>query len=166
MISWRGTHGRGIWILDDITPLRQIGAEDGKDLCSPQPAARPVWTNTDTPLPPTSRGIRSARGAIIDTSAGRGRPVVLEVSTNGALVRRLPAPNRCPAARSCDERAAALYWYNRPLVATAGTHFTWTHYQPLPAAAEDAGVRRPADCGAVRHRARADDATGSPWGAL
>src|SRR5207344_1520963 len=55
-----GTHGRGIWILDDITPLRQIAelgasgpaALAGKEaiLFKPQPAMRVRWDmNTDTP---------------------------------------------------------------------------------------------------------------------
>ena len=50
-----GTHGRGIWILDDITPLRQIDAKtgDGDVLYKPQASMRVRWnTNTDTPLPP------------------------------------------------------------------------------------------------------------------
>src|SRR5204862_223413 len=66
-----GTHGRGIWILDDITPLRQIAegvgsakadagsakalAERDVVLFKPQPALRVRWnTNTDTPLPPAA----------------------------------------------------------------------------------------------------------------
>src|SRR6185436_2126600 len=51
-----GTHGRGIWILDDITPLRQIGAAAATEdavLFAPQTAWRVPWNmNTDTPLPP------------------------------------------------------------------------------------------------------------------
>ena len=51
-----GTHGRGIWILDDITPLRQIDAKTADSeavLFKPEPAWRVRWnTNTDTPLPP------------------------------------------------------------------------------------------------------------------
>src|SRR5262249_46659677 len=75
-----GTHGRGIWILDDITPLRQIAelagattvtasnggsatasdsrgatpsAERDAILFKPQDAYRVRWNmNTDTPLPP------------------------------------------------------------------------------------------------------------------
>ena len=52
-----GTHGRGFWILDDITPLRQIGLTRSTSanayLFAPQTALRVRWnTNTDTPLPP------------------------------------------------------------------------------------------------------------------
>ncbi|HYT76352.1 MAG TPA: hypothetical protein VEL79_16470, partial [Vicinamibacterales bacterium] len=68
-----GTHGRGIWILDDITPLRQIEAEGrrsevGDVLYKPQTALRVRWnTNPDTPLPPDEpRAPNPPEGAIID----------------------------------------------------------------------------------------------------
>ena len=51
-----GTHGRGFWILDDITPLRQITPDVLK---APAFLFRPgvAWRfrdnkNTDTPWPP------------------------------------------------------------------------------------------------------------------
>ena len=51
-----GTHGRGFWILDDITPLRQISetvTSANAFLFKPETAMRVRWdTNTDTPLPP------------------------------------------------------------------------------------------------------------------
>src|SRR5437763_83508 len=53
-----GTHGRGFWILDDITPLRQIAelsdlANRDAYLFKPATAWRARWnTNTDTPIPP------------------------------------------------------------------------------------------------------------------
>ncbi|MFZ9215264.1 MAG: hypothetical protein ACO21S_08820, partial [Sediminibacterium sp.] len=50
-----GTHGRSFWILDNITPLRQINNTTSKEtvLFKPQPAIRVRWNmNTDTPLPP------------------------------------------------------------------------------------------------------------------
>ncbi|MCK7510116.1 MAG: hypothetical protein MZV70_42835 [Desulfobacterales bacterium] len=49
------THGRGFWILDDITPLRQIDASSAaKDviLFEPTTAWRVRWnTSTDMPWP-------------------------------------------------------------------------------------------------------------------
>jgi photosystem II stability/assembly factor-like uncharacterized protein len=143
-----GTHGRGIWILDDITPLRQIegaktGApEDGKDfLFKPQPALRVRWnTNTDTPLPPDEpRHPNPPEGAIIDYYLGQDAtgPVVLEIfEATGKLVRHYssaepPPPLPDPATSA----PLPLYWYRRPmpLSATAGMHrVTWdVHYQPL-----------------------------------
>src|ERR1043166_8048766 len=50
------THGRGFWILDDITPLRQFDAKSASApafLFRPQTAVRVRWnTNPDTPIPP------------------------------------------------------------------------------------------------------------------
>ena len=66
-----GTHGRGFWILDDITPLRQLDdkvlARDAY-LFAPEPAYRVRWNiNTDTPLPPdVPAGQNPPDGAIID----------------------------------------------------------------------------------------------------
>jgi len=49
-----GTHARGIWILDDITPLRQITTATANEtavLFKPQTAMRVRGNmNTDTPL--------------------------------------------------------------------------------------------------------------------
>src|SRR5207247_4537271 len=51
-----GTHGRSFWILDNITPLRQLDAQVAAaavHLFRPQFAYRVRWNaNTDTPLPP------------------------------------------------------------------------------------------------------------------
>src|SRR4029079_18754818 len=48
-----GTHGRGFWILDNITPLRQLAQKAQTALFKPQTALRVRWNmNTDTPLPP------------------------------------------------------------------------------------------------------------------
>jgi len=51
-----GTHGRGFWILDDVTPLRQLdppALEAPAHLFAPQAAIRfRSNKNTDTPLPP------------------------------------------------------------------------------------------------------------------
>jgi hypothetical protein len=144
-----GTHGRGIWILDDITPLRQMpdgkagSLEDGKDfLFKPQAALRVRWnTNTDTPLPPDEpRHPNPPEGAIIDyyLAQDASGPVTLEiVDAAGALVRRYssaepPPPLPDPATTA----PLPLYWYRKPmpLLATGGMHrFTWdVHYQPLP----------------------------------
>ncbi|MDQ6666395.1 MAG: glycoside hydrolase [Acidobacteriota bacterium] len=66
-----GTHGRGFWILDDVTPLRQITAQMEQSaafLFRPETALRVRWnTNTDTPLPPDEpAGQNPPDGAILD----------------------------------------------------------------------------------------------------
>jgi photosystem II stability/assembly factor-like uncharacterized protein len=144
-----GTHGRGIWILDDITPLRQIAeltgssatalAERDAILFKPQDAYRVRWNmNTDTPLPPDeATAPNPPEGAIINyylKSAASG-PVTLEIlGADGKLVRRYSSSDEVfkpdPATINVP-----LYWF-RPLTglsAAAGMHrFTWDlHYQPL-----------------------------------
>jgi photosystem II stability/assembly factor-like uncharacterized protein len=136
------THGRGFWILDDITPLRQLDravAAGEATLFRPQTATRVRWNmNTDTPLPPEEPGGENPPdGAIIDYALGADAagPVTLEIlDAAGKLVRRyssedkveLPAPEAAPLP---------MYWYRPPQVlrATAGMRrFTWDmHWQPL-----------------------------------
>ena len=91
-----GTHGRGIWILDDITPLRQIDAKTADAdavLFKPTTALRVRWnTNSDTPWPPDEPALPNPpEGAIINyylKSAASG-PVTLEIlQSDGRLVRR------------------------------------------------------------------------------
>ena len=67
------THGRSFWILDDISPLRQINAEPLIPrilLFKPAPAFRVRRsTYTDTPMPPDEpAGENPPNGAIIDYS--------------------------------------------------------------------------------------------------
>jgi photosystem II stability/assembly factor-like uncharacterized protein len=144
-----GTHGRGIWILDDITPLREIAelrsrsatasAEPDVILFKPQTAYRVRWNmNTDTPLPPDEPAAPNPpEGAIIDyylKSAASG-PVTLDiVGSDGKLVRRYSSTDEAfkpdPATINIPP-----YWFRplAPLSAAAGMHrFTWDmHYQPL-----------------------------------
>src|SRR5205814_8839693 len=62
------THGRGFWILDNITPLRQWNKDGKTVLFKPQSALRVRWNlNTDTPLPPEETvGTNPPDGAMID----------------------------------------------------------------------------------------------------
>src|SRR2546428_4842802 len=65
------THGRGFWILDDITPLRQLDSKATTSealLFQPQAAIRVRWDmNTDTPLPPDfPAGENPPDGAVLD----------------------------------------------------------------------------------------------------
>jgi photosystem II stability/assembly factor-like uncharacterized protein len=137
-----GTHGRGIWILDDITPLRQIDAATANraaTLFKPETAWRARWnTNTDTPLPPDEPNAPNPpEGAIIDyyLSAAASGPVILEVvGEDGKLVRRYSSDDEVfrpdPATSNLP-----LVWFRPPVtLSTApGMHrFTWdVHYQSL-----------------------------------
>jgi photosystem II stability/assembly factor-like uncharacterized protein len=137
------THGRGFWILDDITPLRQIDAKAlsaDAALFKPTTAWRVRWSmNTDTPLPPDEpAGQNPPEGAIINyyLKAAASGPVTLEfIGQDGRLARRYSSAD--PVAAIPDPSTAPLprYWYRTPqaLSAAAGMHrFMWdVHYQPL-----------------------------------
>ena len=140
------THGRGFWILDDITPLRQIDAASAaKDaiLFEPTTAWRVRWnTSTDMPWPkeePT--GANPPDGAIINyylKSAASG-PVTLEIRrADGRLVRRYSSDDPVTPIPDAKSAPVPMYWYRQPqaLSTAAGMHrFMWdVHYQPIAGA--------------------------------
>jgi photosystem II stability/assembly factor-like uncharacterized protein len=91
------THGRGFWILDDITPLRQLTADIAKAdvfLFRPGTAWRFRWNkNTDTPSPPDEPAAPNPPDGVVITyllgSAVPG-PVTLEFieTTTSTVLRR------------------------------------------------------------------------------
>jgi photosystem II stability/assembly factor-like uncharacterized protein len=136
-----GTHGRGFWILDDITPLRQLDDKviaDNAYLFEPEPTYRVRWNmNSDTPLPPdVPAGQNPPDGAVLDyylKSAASG-PVTLEVlDGSGKLVRRYSSTDPLPPPD--PELSIPAYWPRPPqkLSSEAGFHrFLWDlHYQPV-----------------------------------
>lgn len=62
------TYGRSLWILDDLSPLRQAKAEPSERLLRPAKTIRTRWDmNQDTPLPvETPAGKNPPDGAILD----------------------------------------------------------------------------------------------------
>ena len=135
------THGRGFWIMDNITPLRQFSPNESADdrLFQPQTALRVRWnTNTDTPLPPDEpAGENPPEGAIIDYSLGENvsGPVALEIKDGkGNLVRRYASTDPVPPSEA--KLKIPRYWVRPPraLPAASGLHrFVWDlHDQPLP----------------------------------
>ncbi len=136
------THGRGFWILDNVTPLRQIdqttGATDAL-LFKPQTAYRVRWnTNTDTPLPPDEPNAPNPpEGAIIDyylKAAATGATTLEITDSEGHLVRHYSSAD--PIVRPDPINGnLPLYWFRPPMVLSTapGMHrFTWDlHYQPL-----------------------------------
>jgi len=136
-----GTHGRSIWILDDITPLRQLAAvarAPVAHLFQPARAWRVRWNlNTDTPLPPDEpAGRNPPDGATIDYYlAAASGPVTLEVrDARGGLVRRVSSVDTVPKDSGLN---IPDYWIRPPQVLStaAGTHrLVWDlHYAPPPA---------------------------------
>jgi hypothetical protein len=137
------THGRSFWILDGITPLRQIdssASQPGTRLFNPAPAyrVRPD-TNTDTPLPPDEPLAENPPdGAILDyfLSEAKAGPVTLEIlDAKGKLVRRYASTDE-PAMTEADLKALEIpeWWVRKPQVlpAGAGMHrWVWDlHYAP------------------------------------
>jgi photosystem II stability/assembly factor-like uncharacterized protein len=136
------TQGRAIWILDDVTPLRQAGNNAPAQLYAPAAAVRVrANENRDTPLPPGSPlGTNPPTGAIIDyrlAQAAHG-PVTLEIlDSNGQLIRRYSS-NDQPAKLDAN-RYFQKGWLRpgAPLSAAAGMHrFVWDLRYPRPQAIE------------------------------
>ena len=136
-----GTHGRGFWILDDITPLRQLTGETaGRDvvLFKPQTATRVRWNmSTDTPIPPEEpAGQNPPDGAIIDYWLGSPATgvVTLEIlDSAGAVVRKYSSDEVAPPI--ADDGNVPRYWIRPALIlgATAGAHrFLWDLQYPVP----------------------------------
>ncbi|HEY6809061.1 MAG TPA: hypothetical protein VI160_09770 [Gemmatimonadales bacterium] len=150
-----GTHGRGYWILDDVTPLRQMAALRAAQETRAPYLARPLGatrirfgTNDPTPWPPElPAGENPPPGAPIDyfLPADAAGPVTLDIlDAAGKIVRTYssadsvldPDPALDPAAydRVCREHPNAtdcglpLYWPAPVprLSAAAGLHrFFW-----------------------------------------
>jgi hypothetical protein len=133
------THGRGFWILDDITSLRQINDKLAKHnfLFKPATGTRVRWNNnTDTPLPPDEpAGQNPPDGAIIDyylNGQANGELTLEIIDAKGNTIRRYSSEDTLYKIPDVD---IPLYWI-RPqqiLSGEAGPHrFIWDlHYTPL-----------------------------------
>jgi hypothetical protein len=143
------THGRGFWVLDDITALRQINDDvkaasaflfrpavaydipQGSDNGTPQPRDEPLAEN-----PPY--------GAIIDyylKTAAAG-PVVLEIlDPSGESIRRYSSEDRTPPVNP-DTLNIPVFWRPtpEPLPAVAGMHRWVWDLRPTPPAPRAGGA--------------------------
>jgi len=139
-----GTHGRSFWILDDITPLRQMTAEAARadvHLFTPQQAWRFRWNKgTDTPFPQEEpAGENPPDGAMITYALGAGvkGPVTLEILDGASqVVRRYASTD--PPELPIEGRNVPDYWIrpHQPLLATPGVHrFVWDLHHERPAVA-------------------------------
>jgi photosystem II stability/assembly factor-like uncharacterized protein len=137
-----GTHGRSFWILDDITPLRQINAQVASSMAflfELQLATRVQRNvNTDTPLPPEEpAGQNPPDGAIINYYLGSdiSGPVTLEVfDGSGKLVRRFASTDQ-PEPVNDKDYDVPTYWFRPPQIlnAKAGMkRFVWDLRYPPP----------------------------------
>ena len=137
------TQGRGIWVLDDVSPLRAIAAGATREpvvLVPPASAVRlRTSENRDTPPPPeTPLGQNPPTGAVLDywlASAPRGAVSLTITDANGALVRRFRSDDPPESLRT--DVYFEKVWLRPPgrLAATAGMHrFVWDLRYPRPAA--------------------------------
>jgi photosystem II stability/assembly factor-like uncharacterized protein len=178
-----GTHGRGFYILDDVTPLRQAAearSTSGAYLFKPQTALRiRLATNDPTPWPPElPAGENPPNGAIIDyyLSSNVSGPVTIDILDAGNKVVRTytselkrdpdPGVNRAAYDKVCQANPESpdcdvpLYWPSRikSMPTSAGMHrISWNmRYQPL------ASERGAVDAtGAVPNRS--SPSPSSPW---
>ncbi len=126
------THGRSFWVLDDLSPLRQVGSATVGDtsLLKPSPAIRVRRDlNTDTPLPADEpMGQNPPAGAIIDYVLGKpaGGPVTLEIlDGTGTVIRRYASSDQPPLSdKDLAEQMIPTYWVRpfRALPTGAGMH--------------------------------------------
>jgi len=152
------THGRSFWILDDITPLRQINeatANSEAVLFKPGMAyrvRRSTWP--DTPIPPDEPIAENPPdGAVIDyyLSKPPSTPVTIEIlDAKGKLVRRYSSTDKPEIPQEeLKKQLIPLYWVRMPktLPTAAGMHrWVWDLHYPAPLA-----TRHPYPISAVPH---------------
>ena len=134
------TYGRGLWVMDDVTPLRQthLAAASGSApyLYAPQTTYRVRWDNDqDTPRPPeVPAGENAPEGAIIYYHLGSATtgPISLSIiDAQGKTVRRYT--NVATAAALMPN--VPTYWFAPPegLPTAAGLHrVLWDLRYPDP----------------------------------
>ncbi|HWW87470.1 MAG TPA: hypothetical protein VNZ26_27920 [Vicinamibacterales bacterium] len=140
------THGRSFWVLDDITPLRQVADASGGAgfLFAPRPGWRVRHNNnTDTPLPPeVPAGQNPPDGALIDyyvraNANGAANHLTLEIlDAAGSLVRRYSSDDE-PEPLNERDLDVPTYWVRpaRMLASSPGMHrFVWDLYYTTPRA--------------------------------
>ena len=135
------TYGRGFWILDNLSPLRQARAALSSTapvfLFKPEPASRARWDNTqDTPVPPEMVvGENPLEGAVIDyylPAAATGTVTLAITDATGHVVREYSS-----VAGPTDTTMANVpeYWLAPPSVlpTAAGMHrVSWDLRYPNP----------------------------------
>jgi hypothetical protein len=176
------THGRGFWILDNVTPLRAMAtagnARTSTYLVKPATAVRVRFAENDpTPWPPEiPAGENPPAGAVIDYYLGANAGTVrLEIVEAGGKVIRSysssdtisgpdPALNSEEYNKICQRNTNAphcsvpLYWAapNFGISSRAGMHrFTWDmRFNPIDGTS-------PSEGGAVPHRTYL--VSNTPW---
>ena len=144
------TFGRAFWILDDLSPLRQL---DSQVAAAPAHLFRPTDTirlrrdvNSDTPMPPEiPAGTNPPAGAVLDYTLRTlpSAPIRLAIyDANGKLVRGFSsAPLPANVTRPVRWPTVTDYWMAnpQPLGTRIGMNrFIWDlRYTPPPAVRHD-----------------------------
>jgi photosystem II stability/assembly factor-like uncharacterized protein len=138
------THGRSFWILDDISPLRQLNPEVARSrvhLFAPAKAYRVMRsTYPDTPVPPDEpMGQNPPAGAVVDYFLGGEStgPVTVEIlDPTGVVVRRYRSDDPPePSAEEVRSQLVPPYWVRPPRHpgTGAGMHrVVWDLHQTAP----------------------------------
>lgn len=144
-----GTHGRSAWIMDHISPLREMAkARSGKAyLYGPDDTYRVRWNMfSDTPLPPEEpTGKNPPDGATIDFQLNQPAKLVqLEIlNADGSLIRKYRSDDP-EEVRDTLSYAYPTYWMRplQKLSTTAGHHrFIWDlRYTPPKGADRDFSI--------------------------
>jgi photosystem II stability/assembly factor-like uncharacterized protein len=131
-----GTHGRGFWILDNVTALRQWrpASAAAVTLFKPALATRVRYSMyTDTPIPPDEpRAENPPDGAMIDYYLPQNaQSVTLEIlDGHQRVLRRFASTD--PTPPPADAGNAPWYWFrpaSAPATAAGLQRFTWDlHY--------------------------------------
>jgi photosystem II stability/assembly factor-like uncharacterized protein len=127
------TYGRALWILDNLSPVRQLSSDAVNSpayLFKPATALRVRWdTNQDTPLPiETPTGKNPPDGVILDyylKAAQPGDATITIRDASGAVVRKFTANSTEP---NLPLPNVPEYWFAKPGVVdqAAGLHrFVW-----------------------------------------
>lgn len=134
------TFGRSLWVLDDLTPLREAAnASEAAHLYRPAAAVRMRWdTYQDTPLPPdTPVGENPPEGAIIDyslKSAPQGEVTLTIRDSQGTVVRQFSST--APQTKFAPANAPEYWFAPEPSISKNAGHnrFQWDLRYPHPAA--------------------------------
>jgi photosystem II stability/assembly factor-like uncharacterized protein len=137
-----GTFGRSFWILDDVTPLRQMDAHVAAAdswLFRPQTTyrVRPGYDQS-TPVPmDEALAANPPDGAVLDYYIKEKSPLPIQLEildSEGKMVRRFASGEKLSKTNP-DEVPFQYEWVNnpQPLLAEAGMHrFVWDLHCALP----------------------------------
>jgi hypothetical protein len=134
------THGRAFWVLDDVTPLRQLETSvlaAPVHLFAPATAVRVRPAGfTGTPMPKDEpMAPNPPAGAVIDYVAKSGPVAIRILDPRGELVREYRSDDRRPAADLSKIRVAPE-WVSSLAAPAAGPgmhRFVWPLRYPAPA---------------------------------